>query len=97
MAVQKTENQILVINRVKKLRVEGSMSQQQLALIIDATNGTVGNIESLKYPNKYTLTQLNAIAHYFNVPIESFFTTEGEEISIGSYTDRVCEYLDGEK
>lgn len=93
MATLKTDNQILVINRVKKLRVESNMSQQQLATIIDATNGTIGNIESLKYPNKYTLSQLNTIAHYFDVPVESFFKTEDEEISIGTYTDRVCEYL----
>lgn len=96
MAVTKSENQIMVINRVKILRVERNISQQQLATVLDATNGTIGNIESLKYPNKYTLKQLNAIAKHFEVPIESFFMNEGEEgISIAEYTDRVCEYLEG--
>lgn len=95
MAVTKSEYQIMVINRVKKLRVERNVSQQQLAAVLDATNGTIGNIESLKYANKYTLKQLNQIAKHFEVPIESFFMNEGEEnISIGEYTDRVCEYLE---
>lgn len=96
MAVTKSEYQIMVINRVKKLRVDCDISQQQLATVLDATNGTIGNIESLKYANKYTLKQLNLLAKHFEVPIESFFMNEGEEgISIGEYTDRVCEYLEG--
>ena len=95
MAITKSENQITIINRVKKLRVERNLSQQQLANIIDVTNGTLGNIESLKYANKYTLKQLNLIAKHFEVPIESFFLNEGEEgLSIAEYTDRVCEYLE---
>ncbi|MCQ2268272.1 MAG: helix-turn-helix domain-containing protein [Bacteroidaceae bacterium] len=97
MAVQKTEKQLLVINRVKKLRVDNNVSQQQLALILGATNGHIGNIESLKYANKYTLNQLNQIAHHFKIPIESFFMTEIEKvISLEEYTNRVCEYLEGE-
>lgn len=96
MAIKKSENQIMVITRVKMLRVERNKSQQQLATVLDATNGTIGNIESLKYANKYTLKQLNAIAKYFEVPIESFFMNEGEDtLSIAEYTDRVCEYLEG--
>ncbi len=95
MAITKSENQIKVINRVKILRVERNISQQQLATVLDATNGTIGNIESLKYPNKYTLKQLNVLAKHFEVPIESFFKNEGEEgLSIAEYTDRVCEYLE---
>lgn len=95
MAVTKSEYQIIVINRVKKLRVARNISQQQLATVIDATNGTVGNIESLKYANKYTLKQLNLLAKHFEVPIENFFLNEGEEsISIAEYTNRVCEYMD---
>lgn len=96
MAVQKTETQMLVINRVKKLRAEKDVSQQQLALILGATNGHVGNIESLKYSNKYTLNQLNTLAHHFGVPVESFFMSENEhQITIAEYTNRVCEYLEG--
>lgn len=85
----------MVINRVKKMRVDRNISQQQLASVLDITNGTIGNIESLKYPNKYTLKQLNQIAKHFEVPIENFFLSEGEEsLSIAEYTDRVCEYLE---
>lgn len=96
MAITKSEYQIMVITRVKMLRVEKNISQQQLATVLDTTNGTIGNIESLKYANKYTLKQLNLLAKHFEVPIESFFLNEGEDgISIAEYTDRVCEYLEG--
>lgn len=95
MPIQKTEKQILVINRVKKLRVEKDISQQQLATILGATNGHVGNIESLKYANKYTLRQLNTLAHHFDVPIETFFMNEDEPpLTIAEYTNRVCDYLE---
>ena len=96
MAVQKTEYQILIINRVKKLRVQNEVSQQQLALVLGCTNGHVGNIESMKYSNKYTLKQLNTIANHFKVPVDSLFMSEGEKpLTIAEYTTRVCEYLEG--
>jgi len=96
MSVQKTEKQILVITRVKKLRVDRGISQQQLATLIGATNGNIGNIESLKYSNKYTLNQLNIIAHQFNVSVGTFFKSEDEtELSVETFADRVCEYLEG--
>lgn len=96
MALQKTEYQILVINRVKQLRVTRNVSQQQLASILDATNGTIGNIESLKYANKYTFSQLNTLAHFFQVPIDTFFRSESEDsLPVDVFADRVCEYLEG--
>jgi len=96
MAVSKTEYQIQIINKIKKLRVDNGTSQQQLAQILGATNGHIGNIESLKFANKYTLNQLNLIAHHFHLPIESFFMTDSEQaITIAEYTNRVCEYLEG--
>ncbi|MCQ2212202.1 MAG: XRE family transcriptional regulator [Bacteroidaceae bacterium] len=96
MAVSKTDYQIQIINKVKKLRVDNDISQQQLAIILGATNGHIGNIESLKYGNKYTLNQLNLIAHYFHIPIEALFMNEGDQpLTIADYTNKVCEYLEG--
>ncbi len=96
MAVQKTDLQLRVIQRVKDLRGEKGESQQQLAVLLGTTNGSVGNIESLKFGNKYTLKQLNTLAHHYSVPIETFFMTEGErELTIAEYTNRLCEYLEG--
>lgn len=96
MAVQKTDLQLRVISRIKRLRAENEDSQQQLAIILGTTNGTIGNIESPKFGNKYTLPQLNTLARHYGVPIETFFMTEGErELTIAEYTNRLCEYLEG--
>lgn len=94
--MQKTETQMKLIMRIREMRTKAGISQQQLAQILDITNGQIGNIESLRYPHKYTLNQLNLIAHHFHVPIESFFMAESEkELTIAEYTNRVCEYLEG--
>lgn len=98
MAVSKTDYQIEVINRVKTLRMKNEMSQQQLADMLGITNGSVGNIESLHYSNKYTLRQLTTIARHFNVPVESFFMAIHEEsITLPQCIDRICDYMESGK
>ena len=97
MAVSKTDYQIEVINRVRTLRMKRECSQQQMAQLLGITNGSVGNIESLHYGNKYTLRQLSKIAKHFGVPIESFFmATHDEAITLHECIDRICEYMEGE-
>lgn len=97
MAVNKTELQMKVIDRVKELRTQHSLSQQQLASILDITNGQVGNIESLKYSHKYTLRQLSKIAKHFAIPVDTFFLKKGETaLNTEECIDRICEYLEGE-
>lgn len=97
MAVNKTDYQIEVINRVKTLRTKNGVSQQQLATILGVSTGTVGNIESLHYSNKYTLRQLVLVAQHFNVPVEQFFmATHDEGISLPQCISRICEYTEGE-
>lgn len=98
MAQTKTDYQILIIERVKRLRTEHSVSQQQLAQILDMTNGQIGNIESLKYPHKYTLRQLTLAAKHFGKPAEYFFLNEGEALlTTEECLHRVCKYIEGEK
>lgn len=95
MAVEKTENQIKIINRVKELRQEKGVSQQQLATLLGVTNGQIGNIESLKYPHKYTLQQLRLIAQHFEIPTDTFFLKRGEkELGTEECIERICEYLE---
>jgi len=98
MALQKTDYQIQVIEKVKNLRTENAISQQQLASILDVTNGQVGNIESLKYPHKYTLRQLAIIAKHFQLSVDYFFLKKGESsLTVDECIPRICEYLEGEK
>lgn len=96
MASQKTNYQLVVINRVKKLRLDKGFSQRQLASLLGITDGQVGNIESLKYPHKYTLKQLKVISNYFNVPIESLFIDENSSnINLSNVIELICNYLEG--
>lgn len=96
MAITKTDYQIEVINRVRILRTRHEISQQQLAELLGVSTGTVGNIESLRYSNKYTLRQLRTISQYFKVPVESFFmATHDEAISLDECIARICEYMEG--
>ena len=53
--MDKTEYQLEVISRIRKLRIENEVSQVGLANLIDISNGQIGNIESPKFQHKYTL------------------------------------------
>lgn len=94
--MKKTNYQIRVIGRVKKLRLENKVSQKDLAGILGMSLGHVGNIESEKFANKYTLPQLRVISKHFQVPLRSLFMNYNEDdITIDECLDRVCRYIEG--
>ena len=62
-----------VIKQVKKKRLERGMSQSQLAFELEVSNGFIGKVESEKYEQKYSVTQLNEIAKLFNCKLIDFF------------------------
>lgn len=74
----KTLYQLEIINRVRKLREANQYSQSQLATYLGLSDGQIGNIESLKYPQKYTLSQLYRICKLFNTNIEHLFINNKE-------------------
>lgn len=94
--MEKTRCQIRVIGRVKKLRLENNTSQKNLAGILGMSLGHVGNIESEKFANKYTLPQFRGISKHFQVPFQSLFMNYNEdEITIEECLNRVCNYIEG--
>lgn len=72
--IKKTDTQILILNRIKQLRVDRGYSQQQMADLLNVTNGQIGNIESLRQSHKYTLAQLKKICDEFNVSVAELLT-----------------------
>ncbi|MCD8236569.1 MAG: helix-turn-helix domain-containing protein [Prevotellaceae bacterium] len=74
----KTEYQIEIISKVRKLREANQYSQNQLANHLGLSDGQIGNVESLKYSQKYTLSQLYKICKLFHVPIENLFIDDDE-------------------
>ena len=94
----KTGYQENVINKIKKLRLEKNISQNHISEILQISPGLVGNIESYKYPHKYTIKQLYLLAVYFNCKIEVFFFDEfelkGNNIDINQFAKKIIEYDD---
>ncbi|MBO5455918.1 MAG: helix-turn-helix transcriptional regulator [Muribaculaceae bacterium] len=80
--MDKTEYQLEVISRIRKLRIENEVSQVGLANLIDVSNGQIGNIESPKFKHKYTLKQLYLIAQHFKVSLDYILT--GSDKTLGS-------------
>ncbi len=70
----KTSYQNEIVNRIRQLRIDNKISQIGLADIIDVSNGQIGNIESPKFPHKYTLKQLYSIAQHFKVTLDFLLT-----------------------
>lgn len=92
--MKKTEIQLEVINRVKRFRVERNLSQYDLAILIDTTPGAVGSIESTKFSNKYTLSQLYTLSAKFQIPFVEILWDENTEVrTIDDVLKRIIEYL----
>ena len=97
MDKKKTDIQIQVINRIKKIRLSQDVSQREFANMLDITAGEIGNIESLKYKNKYTLRQLVAISNKMNIPIIDLLYDDDEKDNVEGINDilkRIVFYLD---
>ena len=92
MKKNKSSYQLEIIYKVKELRLKHNVSQMSLAEMLSISNGQIGNIESYKYPHKYTLKQLSCIADNFNIPIESLFLDGIEDININNLIKRIIEY-----
>jgi len=73
MAVSlKTDIEAYVINKVKEKRVERNLSQSELAVELNVSNGFIGQAESSKSPTKYNLNHLNALAIIFKCSVKDF-------------------------
>lgn len=69
----KSEFQLQIILKIKREREARGLGQKNIADILGISEGHVGNIESYKYPHKYTLKQLDALCKFFKIPTEQLF------------------------
>lgn len=77
MAVSlKTDIEAYVINKVKEKRVERNLSQSELAVQLNVSNGFIGQAESSKSPTKYNLNHINSLAIIFNCSTQDFLPKE---------------------
>lgn len=69
---QKSDIEAYVIGKVKEKREQANLSQSELALRLDVSNGFIGQAESSNSPTKYNLNHLNKLAIIFNCSIKDF-------------------------
>ena len=69
----KSEIETFVISKVRERREHQMMSQSELATHLDVSDGFIGMVESLKYPSKYSVEQLNRLAIILKCSIRDFF------------------------
>lgn len=91
MEVNKSEYQIEVISTIKLLRNQNGYSQAKLADYLGISYGLLGNIESPRYPHKYTLSQINRIANLFDVSVSWIFLKK-ESNNIDEILPKIIKY-----
>lgn len=75
---QNNEIQYAIIQKIKALRIEHNISQTVLSEILGISSGQVGNIESSRFPHKYTLKQIYSFCSYIDYPVENIFLSEAD-------------------
>lgn len=71
--MKKSEYQLEIIFKIKQEREARGLGQKNIAQILGLSEGHVGNIESPKFPQKYTLKQLDLLCKHFKMPTEQLF------------------------
>lgn len=71
--MKKSEYQLQIIFKIKQEREARGLGQKNIANILGISEGHVGNIESPKFPQKYTLKQLDILCKHFHIPMEHLF------------------------
>jgi len=77
MSKVKSAFELAVVENVKKKRKELNRPQSYIAMILDVSDGYIGQIESPKYPSMYSLNQLNIISKDFECSPKDFMPEKG--------------------
>lgn len=77
----KSEYQLLIIDKIRRLRHEHDYSQFKLAALLGISAGQMGNIESPMRAHKYTLSQLSVVCEEFGMPIEKLFLDNTDSLA----------------
>lgn len=74
MAQQTEKSKIdwYIINKVREMRIEKGITQDDIAIHLDLSVGFIGHIESPKFSAKYNLIHLNELAKLFGCSPKDF-------------------------
>ncbi|MNY68531.1 helix-turn-helix protein [compost metagenome] len=64
---------MFVINKARVLREGANMTQSELAFSLGVSNGFIGQVESSRYPAKYSMNHIDRMAKLFNCSPKDFF------------------------
>lgn len=90
----KTPYQLLIMNRIVKVRKDNHYSQVMVAELLHRSNGFIGNCESANRSHKYTLGQLTAMCKKFGYPL-SMILLDKPECSNEELIDAIVNYEEG--
>ncbi len=77
MSKVKSAFELAIVENVKKKRKALNRPQSYIAMILEVSDGYIGQIESLNYPSMYSLNQLNIIAKDFECSPKDFMPEKG--------------------
>ena len=70
---KKSDIEQYVINKIKEIRIDKGLSQEDIASVLDTSRGFIGQIESHNHPAKYNLNHLNLLSIELGVSLKDFF------------------------
>lgn len=61
-----------IITRVREMRTDANLGQEDVALHLEVSTGYIGHIESPNFTAKYTTVQINELAKLFKCSPKDF-------------------------
>lgn len=61
-----------IVSRVRDMRINSKLGQEDIALHLDVSTGYIGHIESPNFKAKYTTVQINELAKLFKCSPRDF-------------------------
>jgi predicted transcriptional regulator len=61
-----------IISRVREMRMNSKLGQEDIALHLEVSTGYIGHVESPNYKAKYTTVQINELAKLFKCSPKDF-------------------------
>jgi transcriptional regulator with XRE-family HTH domain len=61
-----------IITRVREMRTNSNLGQEDIALHLEVSTGYIGHVESPNFKAKYTIVQINELAKLFKCSPKDF-------------------------
>ncbi|WP_157257995.1 helix-turn-helix domain-containing protein [Pedobacter ginsenosidimutans] len=72
----KSNFELAIVENVKRIRNQHKKYQPYIAMVLEVTDGYIGQIESVRSASMYSFDQLNKIAQEFNCSPKDFMPAE---------------------